>query len=95
MNVLANYLEEDELLDVIEINPYANPFLLNYIPSYIIDIANALISVGINDFDEILQGNPWILDKDPEDIRKFIIEERKKGTEIEEILGKIEKGEFL
>lgn len=73
---------------------YANPFYLTNIESDIIDIVNTLISIGITDFDEILQGNPWILDRDPAEIKKFLLEERKKGTSVLDILEKIERGEM-
>lgn len=73
---------------------YANPFYLTNIESDIVDIVNTLISIGITDFDEILQGNPWILDRDPDEIKNFLLEERKRGTDVLEILEKIEKGDM-
>ncbi len=125
MDILSSYLNDQEVIDVLEMNPmikdlddeeieemidilkklkcssntiseviYANPFYLTNIPSSIVDIAKALIAIGINDFDELLQGNPWILDRDPDEIKEFLLDERKKGTAIEDILEKIERGEM-
>lgn len=123
MDYLANFLSNEELLEVIMKNPslkfieaedvrilieflynlgcsekdiaeiiYSNPDFLDLTKEELIKLVDKLRILGLTDYKEMFTSNPWLLTKTPEELDELLVEERKKGTAIVNILDKIEKG---
>lgn len=70
----------------------ANPFYLNRIFDNVLELIQKLKSLGIERLDITFDSNPLLLNEDASDIDEFILEKRKNGMEINDIIGLISMG---
>lgn len=70
----------------------ANPFYLNRIFDNVLELIQKLKSLGIERLDITFDSNPLLLNEDADDIDEFILEKRKNGMEINDIIGLISMG---
>ncbi|MGM9881271.1 MAG: hypothetical protein ACI31S_00280 [Bacilli bacterium] len=67
----------------------SNPFYLNRDIIDIMNLINKLDSMSIRNLDVVFDTNPWLLDKDADDIDSYINES---GKEFDDVINEIESG---
>ncbi len=69
-----------------------NPIYLNRIFDSVLELIQKLKLLGIKRLDITFDSNPLLLNEDADDIDEFILEKRKNGMEIDDIIGLISMG---
>lgn len=85
------HIKDETIKDAI----YRNPYLLERTDEELVALFKKLFSINITDLDDLVMRNPEILSTEPFEIEDFLIEKRKEGYKIEDILDMIREGTII
>ena len=73
----------------------SNPFYLNRMIEDISNLINQMIKYGITNINFLFDSNPYLLNKDADEIEEYVIQEQNKGRKIEDIIDEFESNPYI